>query len=99
MQSQRDVFNDTLNNQMNAIGKAGDFALGQRGQDVEPVERCSRESRAQGAGQDLANARLDNPSAIEALRDILGGAGKCCGRRWSGRWRSRVAAPGLLAMA
>lgn len=74
----RNVFNDTLGHQMDAANMASSYANGLRGQDTSRSNMLTGIA-GQGAGQDLANAREDNPSLIKVLQSLMGGAGAAAG--------------------
>lgn len=78
MQAERDIFNDTLMNQMNALQGASGFALGQNAQDQS---RWAQETALAGhaADQNFAANREDNPSGAGVLADLLGAGGEAAG--------------------
>lgn len=78
VQSERDIFNDVLSNQMGAIGQAGQFALGAQGQDIGRWQSLLGQSTL-GAQADLASHREDNPSGAAVLGDLLGAGGQAAG--------------------
>lgn len=78
IQAERDIFNDALMNQMNAIQGAGQFALGANQQDQSRWSQLANMGMM-GAGQDFAANREDNPSGASVLRDFLGAIGGAAG--------------------
>jgi hypothetical protein len=78
MQAERDIFNDTLNNQMGAIGQAGNFALGQQAQDQARWSQLLGLGGQAGLADFMAN-REDNPSGAAVLQDLLGALGGLAG--------------------
>ncbi len=78
LQADRDIFNDALNNQTNAIGQAGQFAQGAQAQDQQRWQSLLQQSNL-GATQDHAAFRQDNPSGASVLQDLLGAIGGVAG--------------------
>jgi len=78
LQNERDIFNDTLTNQMNAIGQAGSYANTQRGQDLQRYGNLLNIG-AMGAGQDLSNYREDHPSGAAMAQDLMKALGGVAG--------------------
>jgi hypothetical protein len=103
VQAERDIFNDTLMNQMNALQGASGFALGENAQNLGQWGQLYGGSLHQ-ADQDFAANREDNPSGAAMLSDLfgaggaaVGGAGQLAGAG-AGGLMSLLAIPGMAAM-
>lgn len=102
VQAERDIFNDTLMNQMNALQGASGFALGQNAQDQA---RWALEAGMAGhaADQNFGANREDNPSGAAVLGDLLGALGGAAGGaanlagQGAGGIMSLLAIPGVMS--
>lgn len=74
IQGRRDIFNDILPQQMNAMNMAGQFALGQNGQDQQRWSQLLGLG-GQGAMANFMANREDNPSGGAVLQDLMGAIG------------------------
>lgn len=96
-QDSRNVFNDVLNNQVNAIGQAGNFALNQRGQDIGRWNTLAGLDATKGQ-TDLNNWRQDHPSGAAMAQDLLGAIGGMMGGASQGGGNFLSMLPAMMMM-
>lgn len=78
VQSERDIFNDALMNQMNALQGASSFGLGAQSADLDRF-RAGLAPLLMGAQADYDRELADNPAWSTVLRDIMGAGGQAAG--------------------